>query len=43
MMRRTLIGLSVNPNVYGTILVGLGCETTQPYKLREEIEKLRKY
>jgi altronate dehydratase large subunit len=39
-MRRTLIGLSVNPNVYGTILVGLGCETTQPYKLREEIEKI---
>lgn len=39
-MRRTLIGLSVNPNVYGTILVGLGCETTQPYKLREAIEKI---
>jgi altronate dehydratase large subunit len=39
-MRRTLVGLSVNPNIYGTIIVGLGCETTQPYKLREEIEKL---
>lgn len=39
-MRRTLIGLAVNPNIYGTILVGLGCETTQPYKLKEEIEKL---
>lgn len=39
-MRRTLIGLSANPNVYGTILVGLGCETTQPYKLREAIEKV---
>lgn len=40
MMRRTLIGLSANPNIYGTILVGLGCETTQPYKLRKEILKV---
>lgn len=39
-MRRTLMGLSVNPNVYGTIIVGLGCETTQPYKLAEEIRKI---
>lgn len=37
-MRRTLVGLAANPNIYGTIIVGLGCETTQPYKLREEIE-----
>jgi altronate dehydratase large subunit len=39
-MRRTLVGLSVNPNIYGTIIVGLGCETTQPYKLYEEIKKI---
>jgi altronate dehydratase large subunit len=39
-MRRTLIGLSVNPNIYGTILVGLGCETTKPYELCEEIKKI---
>lgn len=39
-MRRSLIGLSVNPNIYGTIIVGLGCETTQPYKLYEEIKKI---
>lgn len=39
-MRRTLIGLAINPNVYGTILVGLGCETTQPHKLYEEIKKI---
>lgn len=39
-MRRTLVGLTANPNVYGTIIVGLGCETTQPHKLREEIEKV---
>lgn len=38
-MRRTLIGLSLNPNIYGTILVGLGCETTKPYDLFEEIKK----
>lgn len=38
-MLRSLIGLSLNPNVYGTIIVGLGCETTQPYKLYEEIKK----
>lgn len=39
-MRRTLIGLAINPNVYGTILVGLGCETTQPHKLYDEIKKI---
>lgn len=39
-MRRTLIGLSANPNIYGTILVGLGCETTKPYELCEEIKKI---
>lgn len=39
-MRRTLVGLSVNPNIYGTIIVGLGCETNQPYKLYEEIKKI---
>jgi altronate dehydratase large subunit len=39
-MRRTLAGLAANPNIYGTIIVGLGCETTQPQRLREEIEKI---
>jgi altronate dehydratase large subunit len=39
-MRRTLVGLSANPNIYGTIIVGLGCETTQPYKLYKEIKKI---
>ncbi|ADL69921.1 Altronate dehydratase [Thermoanaerobacterium thermosaccharolyticum DSM 571] len=36
---RTLMGLSLNPNIYGTIIVGLGCETTQPMRLYEEIKK----
>ncbi|WP_213818241.1 UxaA family hydrolase [Garciella nitratireducens] len=37
-MRRSLIGLILNPNVYGAIIVGLGCETMQPHKLYEEIK-----
>ncbi|ADH60000.1 Altronate dehydratase [Thermoanaerobacter mathranii subsp. mathranii str. A3] len=39
LMRRTLIGFALNPNVYGTIIVGLGCETIQAYDLYEEIKK----
>lgn len=38
-MRKALKNLTSNPNVYGTILVGLGCETTKPYELAEEIRK----
>lgn len=38
-MRKSLINLPQNPNVYGTILVGLGCETTKPYELADEIRK----
>lgn len=36
-MKRTMSGLAVNPNVYGVLLVGLGCETVQPHALYEEI------
>lgn len=36
---RTLMGIALNPNIYGTIIIGLGCETTQPAKLYEEIKK----
>lgn len=39
-MKRSLINITLNPNVYGTILVGLGCETTKPYELAEEIRKI---
>lgn len=35
----TLIGLSDNPNIYGVVIVGLGCETAQPEILYEEIKK----
>ncbi len=36
-MRRCLVNLALNPNVYGTLLVGLGCETTKPYELAKII------
>lgn len=36
--RRTLLGFASNPNVYGTIIVGLGCETVQPQALFEDIK-----
>lgn len=36
-MRRCLFNLTLNPNVYGTLIVGLGCETTKPYELAESI------
>lgn len=36
-MRRCLFNLTLNPNVYGTLIVGLGCETTKPYELADEI------
>lgn len=39
-MKKALVNLTMNPNVYGTILVGLGCETTKPYELAEEIRKV---
>lgn len=39
-MRRSLLNLTMNPNVYGTILIGLGCETTKPYELAEEIRNV---
>lgn len=36
-MRRCLINLACSPNIYGTLLVGLGCESTEPYELVKEI------
>ncbi|MDU2063647.1 MAG: UxaA family hydrolase [Sporomusaceae bacterium] len=34
--KEVLSGLAANPNVYGTILIGLGCENAQP----DDMEKL---
>lgn len=38
--RRTLVGFALNPNIYGTIVVGLGCETVQPTSLYEQIKAM---
>lgn len=35
----TLAGFAANPNIYGTILVALGCENAQLKIVKEEIEK----
>ncbi|MCC9293836.1 UxaA family hydrolase [Clostridium sp. MT-14] len=35
---KVLVGLAANPNVYGTVLIGLGCENAQP----DEVSKLIK-
>jgi altronate dehydratase large subunit len=37
-----LAGLGKNPNIYGVVVVGLGCETIQPRLLAEEIKKSQK-
>jgi altronate dehydratase large subunit len=36
---RTYVGLGKNPNVYGVIVMGLGCETHQARSIAEEIAK----
>jgi altronate hydrolase len=44
LLQRTLAGMSRHPNVAGSVLVGLGCETNQPtdlvrnYRLDEELD-----
>ncbi|SFG78807.1 UxaA family hydrolase [Sporolactobacillus nakayamae] len=40
LMKRSLIGLALNPNVFGTLIVGLGCETMRPVSLCTEIKGL---
>ena len=41
-MKRCLANLPLNPNVYGTLIVGLGCESTRPYELAEEVRTVSK-
>ncbi len=36
---RTLVGLATNPNVYGVVVVGLGCEQMSSKTLRAQIKK----
>ena len=39
MTRRTLKGLAINPNIFGVIVLGLGCETVRPDSIASEIAK----
>lgn len=36
--KRTMAGFALNPNVYGAIILGLGCETVQPFPLQDRIK-----
>ncbi len=36
---RTYVGMGLNPNVYGVVVLGLGCETHQARSVAEEIAK----
>lgn len=36
---RTYVGVGLNPNVYGVVVLGLGCETHQARSVAEEIAK----
>jgi altronate dehydratase large subunit len=38
----TLTNLVGNPNIFGTILVGMGCEQMSPEKIYQDIQKLEK-
>ena len=38
--QRILTGFALNANVYGVVIIGLGCETVGHRQLREKLEKL---
>ncbi len=40
MSQKVLTGFACNPNVYGVVIIGLGCETVPHKKLKEKIEKM---
>ena len=40
MSQRVLTGFACNPNVYGVVIIGLGCETVGHRQLREKIQKM---
>lgn len=40
MSQKVLTGFACNPNVYGVVIIGLGCETVPHRELREKIEKM---
>lgn len=37
LVKRTLTGFGRNPNVFGVLIVGLGCEQLSPEEIAEEI------
>ena len=40
MSQKILTGFACNPNVYGVVIIGLGCETVPHNKLREKIKSM---
>lgn len=38
MSQKVLMGFALHPNVYGVVIIGLGCETVPHAKLREKIQ-----
>lgn len=40
MSQKVLTGFACNPNVYGVVIIGLGCETVPHNKLREKIQTM---
>ncbi len=40
MSQKVLTGFACNPNVYGVVIIGLGCETVGHDKLREKIQSM---
>ena len=38
MSQKVLTGFALNPNVYGVVIIGLGCETVPHAQLREKIQ-----
>ena len=40
MSQKILTGFACNPNVYGVVIIGLGCETVPHAQLREKIKRM---
>lgn len=40
MSQKILTGFACNPNVYGVVIIGLGCETVPHQKLKEKIQAM---
>lgn len=40
MSQKVLTGFACNPNVYGVVIIGLGCETVPHRELREKIQSM---